>query len=110
MAEALCTNLSLRLRQISAQRRILGLANPLQRVAAQLQVLMRQDFGSPANVPNTPTHQELAIMINASRETVSRVFQLLQGRGIVERQGNDLRVDNPDFLRDIAAGRQLPPE
>ena len=110
VAEALCTNLSLRLRQISAQRRILGLANPLQRVAAQLQVLMRQDFGSPANVPNTPTHQELAIMINASRETVSRVFQLLQGRGIVERQGNDLRVDNPDFLRDIAAGRQLPPE
>lgn len=47
-------------------------------------------------------------MINVSRETVSRVFQLLQGRGIVERQGNDLRVDNLKLLSDIAEGRQLP--
>lgn len=59
-------------------------------------------------MPNVPTHQELAIMINVSRETVSRVFQLLQGRGIVERQGNDLRVDNLKLLSDIAEGRQLP--
>jgi CRP-like cAMP-binding protein len=109
VAEALCTSLSLRLRQVSAQRRILGLANPLQRVAAQLQELTRQDRGPVTLVPNTPTHQELAIMINASRETVSRVFQILQGRGIVERQGNDLRVDNPGFLQALAAGRQLPP-
>ncbi len=109
VAEALCTSLSLRLREVSAQRRILGLANPLQRVCAQLEVLMR-GTGHVQIVVNIPTHQELAIMINASRETVSRVFQLLQGRGIVERQGNDLRVDNADVLRDIAAGRQQPPE
>jgi CRP/FNR family transcriptional regulator, cyclic AMP receptor protein len=106
VAEVLCNNLSLRLRQVSAQRRILGLANPLQRVCAQLQILMHSRDGAVL-VPNTPTHQELAIMINASRETVSRVFQLLQGRGIVERQGNDLRVDNPGLLRELAAGQQL---
>ena len=105
VAEVLCSNLSLRLRQVSAQRRILGLANPLQRVCAQLQVLMHST-GGVSLVPNTPTHQELAIMINASRETVSRVFQLLQGRGIVERQGNDLRVDNAGLLSAIAAGQQ----
>jgi CRP/FNR family transcriptional regulator, cyclic AMP receptor protein len=105
VAESLCHSLSLRLRQVSAQRRILGLANPVQRVCAQLQVLVRIK-GNATLVPNTPTHQELAIMINASRETVSRVFQLLQGRGVVERQGNDLRVENPNLLRDIASGRQ----
>jgi len=104
-AEALCSSLSVRLRQSAAQRRILGLANPLQRVCAQLEVLMQADEGL---VPNIPTHQELAIMVNASRETVSRVFQLLQGRGIVERQGNDLRVEHPSLLRDIAAGNDLP--
>lgn len=109
VAEVLCRNLSLRLRQVSAQRRILGLANPLQRVCAQLQILVHIKGGATV-VPNTPTHQELAIMINASRETVSRVFQLLQGRGIVERQGNDLRVDDPGLLRDIAAGGQLSTE
>jgi CRP-like cAMP-binding protein len=107
VAEALCASLSLRLRQVSAQRRILGLANPLQRVCAQLEELMR-GVGTVQLVANVPTHQELAIMINASRETVSRVFQLLQGRGIVERQGNDLRVDDAALLRDIAAGRHLP--
>lgn len=109
VAEVLCRNLSLRLRQVSAQRRILGLANPLQRVCAQLQILVHIK-GRATVVPNMPTHQELAIMINASRETVSRVFQLLQGRGIVERQGNDLRVDDPRLLRDIAAGGQLATE
>ena len=43
-------------------------------------------------IPQVPTHQELAIMVNLTRESVSRVFQLLQGRSIVERDGNDLLV------------------
>ena len=47
-------------------------------------------------------------MINVSRETVTRVFQLLQGRGIVERDGNDLRIDDPGVLRSTASGSQLP--
>lgn len=108
VAETLCTRMSTRLRQVSAHRRILGLSTPLQRVTALLQQLCAGSPPQPVSIVNAPTHQELAIMINVSRETVSRVFQLLQGRGIVERQGNDLRVDNPGLLRDIAEGRQLP--
>lgn len=107
VAEVLCSNLSLRLRQVSAQRRILGLANPLQRVCAQLQVLTRSG-GGVSLVINVPTHQELAIMINASRETVTRVFQLLQSRGVVERDGNDLLVKDPSFVQDVANGKQTP--
>jgi len=105
MAEVLCTSLARQVRQISGQRRILGMLNPIQRVCAQLELLITtQD--SVVWVRNAPTHQELAIMINASRETVTRVFQLLQSRGVVERSGNDLRVDNAGFLRDMAAGRK----
>ena len=107
LAEVLCTNLAVRLRQMSAQRRILGLANPLQRVCAQLELLLHPKNGHDY-VLNAPTHQELAIMINASRETVTRVFQLLQGRGVLERDGNDLRVDDPEFIRDVASGRKDP--
>ena len=107
LAEVLCTNLALRLRQMSAQRRILGLANPLQRVCAQLELLLHTTNGQQY-VHNAPTHQELAIMINASRETVTRVFQLLQGRGVLERDGNDLRVDDPAFIQDVASGRKDP--
>jgi CRP-like cAMP-binding protein len=108
VAETLCTRMSTRLRHVSEHRRILGLSTPLQRVCA---LLLQLCSGMPpqlVSIVNAPTHQELAIMINVSRETVSRVFQLLQGRGIVERQGNDLRVDNFELLCDIAQGRQLP--
>lgn len=112
LAETLCVRLSTRLRGVSEHRRILGLATPLQRVCAQLQMLCVK---SAANMPasevrilNAPTHQELAIMINVTRETVSRVFQLLQGRCIVERDGNDLKVEQPSLLRALAEGSALP--
>lgn len=107
LAETLCVRLSTRLRGVSEHRRILGLATPLQRVCAQLQMLCMQ---SPEGVriQNAPTHQELAIMINVTRETVSRVFQLLQGRGIVERDGNDLKVEIPAYLYALAEGSTIP--
>jgi CRP/FNR family transcriptional regulator, cyclic AMP receptor protein len=107
MAEVLCTSLARQVRQISGQRRILGMLNPMQRVCAQLELLLTTHEGV-VWVRNAPTHQELAIMINASRETVTRVFQLLQSRGVVERSGNDLRVDDTAFLTDVAAGRKQP--
>ena len=108
VAETLCTGLSLRLRQISGQRRILGLANPLQRVCAQLELLFVKSGTGQVQIINAPTHQEIAIMINASRETVTRVFQLLQSRGIVERNGNNLNVEDASFLEEVAAGRRQP--
>ncbi|MBI5275314.1 MAG: Crp/Fnr family transcriptional regulator [Burkholderiales bacterium] len=108
VAESLTTSLALRLRQTSSQRRILGMTNPVQRVCAQLELLLVTAPDGRVWVRNAPTHQELAIMVNASRETVTRVFQLLQSRGIVERNGNDLRVDNAGFVRDVAAGRVQP--
>jgi CRP-like cAMP-binding protein len=108
VAETLCTGLSQRLRQVSGQRRILGLSNPLQRVCAQLELLFVRSGPGRVQIINAPTHQEIAIMINASRETVTRVFQLLQSRGIVERNGNNLNVEDASFLEEVAAGRRQP--
>lgn len=107
VAESLCTRLATRLRSVSAQRRILGLSNPLQRVCAQLEQFYSTalPLSAPHRVLNAPTHQELAIMINASRETVTRVFQLLQSRGVVERDGNDLLIQEPDFINQVASGK-----
>jgi DNA-binding transcriptional regulator YhcF (GntR family) len=61
-------------------------------------------------VPKVPTHQELAIMINASRETVTRAFQVLFTQGVLLRDGDNLRVVNEMMLRKIADGRQEPPK
>jgi CRP-like cAMP-binding protein len=108
MAEALTLKLADKLRQASTQRRILGLANPLQKVCAQLWTMQVSISGlqDTAKIPLMPTHQELAIMINASRETVTRVFQLLQSKAVVQRQGNDLLLLNLQMLKDISEGIQ----
>jgi CRP-like cAMP-binding protein len=108
MAEALTLKLADKLRQASTQRRILGLANPLQKVCAQLWTMQVSLSGlqDTAKIPLMPTHQELAIMINASRETVTRVFQLLQSKAVVQREGNDLLLLNLQMLKDISEGTQ----
>ena len=108
MAEALSLKLSQKLRQASAQRRILGLSNPLQKVCAQLWVMAQNTSPSSeqAQIALMPTHQELAIMINASRETVTRVFQMLQTKSIVQRQGNDLLILNMPLLKAVSEGAQ----
>ena len=49
-------------------------------------------------------------MINASRETVTRSFQLLFVNRIVERDGHALRVLRPEMLKEIAEGRVDPPK
>jgi DNA-binding transcriptional regulator YhcF (GntR family) len=42
---------------------------------------------------NAPTHQELAMMVNLSRETVTRVFQVLQSNGALDRQADLMSID-----------------
>jgi hypothetical protein len=49
-------------------------------------------------------------MINASRETVTRAFQLLFTHNVLVREGNALKLVRVDFLRDIAEGRADPPK
>jgi DNA-binding transcriptional regulator YhcF (GntR family) len=58
-----------------------------------------------SEILNPPTHMEIAIMLNVSRETVSRVFQSLQSQGIVRRAGSArLDVVNLQSLKDLAEG------
>ena len=112
-AERMALRLSARLRGLGAQRTILALANPMQKICAQLQLLVAQPgSGQPTlqvRIANAPTHQEIAIMVNTSRETVTRVFQVLQAHGAVQRQGNDLLVSDPQLIEQVARGsRELP--
>jgi DNA-binding transcriptional regulator YhcF (GntR family) len=48
---------------------------------------------------------EIAIMLNVSRETVTRVFQQLQRKKIVARDGpSRLLIGAPEELKKIAEG------
>ena len=107
VAWQLATLMAARLRDAAVQRRLLALPHPAQRVGAQLLELLAPALAaarSPLVIEHMPTHQELAIMINASRETVTRVFQQLQTRAIVQRDGANLRVLDLVALRKMAEG------
>jgi CRP/FNR family cyclic AMP-dependent transcriptional regulator len=110
MTTQLGERLASRLRQMTYQRSLLGMPNIAQRVCCQLWQLMQpheHDRDNEVMIRNPPTHMEMAIMLNLSRETVTRVFQQLQAREIVKRDGNlRLQISNPRLLKALAAGEE----
>ncbi|MEW5057701.1 MAG: Crp/Fnr family transcriptional regulator [Cycloclasticus sp.] len=91
-----------RLREAQAQRTLLSMTSPLQRVSAQLLHLTLTSNKKDASIADAPTHQEIAIMINTTRETVTRVFQTLQKKGLIKRDGRSLLVLNLKKLKVLA--------
>lgn len=110
LARTVMTRLAQRVRSVMAQRTLLSLPTPFQRLCALLLQLPFQQTGGIRVVEQAPTHQELAIMINASRETVTRAFQVLFLHHVLVREGNSLQLVNLPLLKDIAEGRADPPK
>ncbi len=123
LASTVMAKLASRVRTAMEQRKLLSLQNPFQRLCVLLLQLQRQNVAGISHAPasaeatmdNAPTHQELAIMINASRETVTRAFQVLFFHKVFLREGTSLKLIRSDVLKDIAEGRidiakgELPP-
>ncbi len=105
--------LAAKVRQLTYQRSLLALPNIAQRVCCQLWMLIPEkdrtasgDLGG-IDIANPPTHMEIAIMLNISRETVTRVFQTLQNRQIVKRDGpSKLTVQDIGALKRFADGEE----
>lgn len=110
LAQAVMSRLARRVRDGLAQRTLLSLPTPFQRLCALLLQLPAVLVDGVSTVEQAPTHQELAIMINASRETVTRAFQIFFAHRILVRDGNALKIEKPDLIRDIAQGRADPPK
>lgn len=108
--EILGIKLAAKIREMTFQRSLLGLPNIAQRVCCQLWLLVERPDETEAKIgeiTNPPTHMEIAIMLNVSRETVSRVFQILQTEKIVQRAGNaTLKILNVAALQNLAEGTQ----
>ena len=99
-----------RIRQMTLQRSLLALPNITQRVCCQLWLLVpdeTKDSQESAEIKDPPTHMEIAIMLNVSRETVTRVFQQLQKRQIVSRDGpSKLLINDLQTIKGVAEGNQ----
>jgi CRP/FNR family transcriptional regulator, cyclic AMP receptor protein len=99
--------LAQRLRESMQQRTLLTIPSPLQRICAQLvQMTIKIPPGEQVII-YAPTHQELAIMINSTRETVTRVFQKLQKKGIILREGNTLKINDLSRLKNTASNGNI---
>ena len=103
-AEAVARRLAQRMRRAARQRSILALPSSFQRVCAQLGLLSASRDDGQRVIELPPTHQEIAIMVNTSRETVTRTLQFLLGLKIVIRVGPDLVVAQPDTLKQAVDG------
>jgi predicted transcriptional regulator len=55
-------------------------------------------------VENLPTHQDIANMINTSRETVTRALLTLVQQGIVQKEPHRLVIKNPEALQKLVQG------
>jgi CRP/FNR family transcriptional regulator, cyclic AMP receptor protein len=99
IAERVMKRLALTIRKAASHRSILGLPNAHQRVYALLAELMKIMPSGLAVIENVPTQQDISIMINTSRETVSRALNALIQNGVVEKDLRRLIVRLPEQLK-----------
>lgn len=101
VAERFLIRFSQILRASSSHQTLLSIPNAFQRVFAQLQLLVRETKDGQV-IEGMPKQHEIAIMVNTSRETVSRALHILLKMNILEKKGTVLIVTRPDKLK-IAA-------
>lgn len=89
-------------RASSSHQTLLSIPNAFQRVFAQLQLFVR-DTNDGQVIDGLPKQHEIAIMVNTSRETVSRALHILLKMNILEKRGTILIVNRPDQLRSAAS-------
>jgi CRP/FNR family cyclic AMP-dependent transcriptional regulator len=85
-------------------RALLSINNTSKRIYSFIDLLKEKAPGDVDVVENLPTHQDIANMINTSRETVTRTLLLLAQQGIIQKGAHRLIIVNPDALKKLAQG------
>lgn len=82
-------------------RALLSINNTSKRIFSFLIFMKQKNAEKQELVENLPTHQEIANMINTSRETVTRTLLMLAQRGIVKKDASRLIITNPNALKKL---------
>jgi CRP-like cAMP-binding protein len=109
-AEAMMRHLAGLVRTVSDFRVLLALPSAVQRVFALLDQMGRPMPGGLIVIQNLPKQHEMAIMVNTSRETVSRAIAQLVADGVLEKDYRRLIVRRPDRLAELARQPGMPPQ
>ena len=83
------------------ERSLLSLPNAFHRIFAQLNLLVNNN-AVQRQIHHVPRQQDIAAMVNTSRETVSRALNILIKQGILTKTGHQLKVERSDALNKLA--------
>lgn len=83
-------------------RALLSIHNTAKRIYSFLELLKEKKDDDQEVVENLPTHQDIANMINTSRETVTRTLLTLVQQGIIKKGTHKLIIINPEALQKLA--------
>lgn len=109
-AEAMMRHLTALVRSLTDFRVLLALPSAYQRVYALLNQMGKSMPGGLVVIQNLPKQHEVAIMVNTSRETVSRAIAQLVAEGVIEKDYRRLIVRRPERLGELAKCAALPDE
>ena len=107
VASQMLKYLAQKIQRDSEFRALLSINNTAKRIYTYLVLMQRKPTdqpGAPPVVENLPTHQDIANMINTSRETVTRALLTLVQQGIVQKDSHRLIIIKPDALQKLVQG------
>jgi CRP-like cAMP-binding protein len=106
VANQMLRHLAAKIQRDSEFRSLLSINNTTRRIYTYL-VQMKSPApqpGQPEVVENLPTHQDIANMINTSRETVTRALTSLSQQGIIQKDTHRLLIIDPQALQKLVEG------
>ena len=102
VAQHMLHRLAAKIQQDSQFRSLLSIHNTSKRIYTFLELMKEKKPGNLEVVENLPTHQDIASMINTSRETVTRTLLVLVQQGIIQKDLRRLIIRNPEALQKLA--------
>lgn len=106
VAERMLEHVAFKLRAATEYRVLLGIPNAFCRVYSLIHLLAKPDPGKLLTIENMPTHEQIGLMTNTSRETVTRALHALYEQGILEKDGRRAIVRKPDDLSQLMREHQ----
>ncbi|WP_229207484.1 MULTISPECIES: Crp/Fnr family transcriptional regulator [unclassified Duganella] len=91
VAQKMLQHLAQKIQRDSEFRALLSINNTARRIYNYL-LLLRTHINGEDIVDNMPTHQDVANMINTSRETVTRTLLMLIQQGVVRKEAHRLLI------------------
>ncbi len=104
VANQMLRHLAEKIQRDSEFRALLSIHNTSRRIYTFLQFIKQKKSENLEVVENLPTHQDIANMINTSRETVTRTILTLVQQGIVKKDTHRLIIVKPDALQKLVQG------